>query len=241
VPDVYREHYHNVEFHDGHLYVIRRLGYDGCPDEDWADELWRYDSQGQGTRLHSLQGLDFRVAPDEGYIAVTVASEHRLAFLNGSGQVCREYPIEQLSQQDPSRPPAERMISLLCWSDDGKAFWGAIRLGPGAEGFFRVEPATGKVTAYDVSSLPILREYDLNPNSGRVAYSDYPVLLDVDSAQQFTESGQQVTLYVHDLSSGETRTIATSSAKAFRPRWLDDATLEYEDPAGEGRVACGVE
>ncbi len=49
IPNVYAEHYHNAEYHDGVLYIIRRIDYDGYPDNDWSDQLWAYTSADAGT------------------------------------------------------------------------------------------------------------------------------------------------------------------------------------------------
>jgi len=181
VPDVYREHYHNAEYHNGHLYVIRRLGYDGYPDEDWTDELWRYDSQGRGTRLYSEQGLDFRVAPSEAYIAVRQGQD-KVTFLDSAGNPQPVFALGQLSRQDPARPPSAPATGLLKWSDDRVAFWGVVNYGPGAEEFFWIEPASWQVTICDVSRLRINWEYDLNANTGYVAYSDYPAMFGAETA-----------------------------------------------------------
>jgi hypothetical protein len=88
--------------------------------------------------------------------------------------------------------------------------------------------------------LPLALDYALNPDRGLLAYSDYPLIFDADSVQRLEESGQPVTLYVHDLAAGSTETIAVSAADAFHPRWLDATTLEFDDLAGEGRTVHSI-
>ena len=239
VADVYREHYHNAEFHNGHLYVIRRLGHDGYPDEDWTDELWRYDAQGQGVSVYAQQGLDFRVAPDEALIAIRQGTD-AIRFLDATGSPQHEFSLAELSRQDPLRPPPTAALGLLEWSSDSRAFWGVVARGPGAEEFFRIEPAAGQVTIHDVSALPIHSEYDLNADTAQVAYSDYPAIFDVESARALEEKKRPVTLFVHDLATGSTQTLATATAQRLRPRWIDDAGVEYDGPAG-GRVVARLQ
>ncbi|HIE38991.1 MAG TPA: hypothetical protein EYP77_07995, partial [Anaerolineae bacterium] len=57
-PDFYAQHYHGSERHNGNLYVIRRIGYTpgGGRSTGWTDELWRYDLEGNGTKLYAAQG-----------------------------------------------------------------------------------------------------------------------------------------------------------------------------------------
>ena len=239
LEDVYREHYHNSEYHNGNLYIIRRVGYDGYPDEEWSDELWRYDSQTRETRLFSAKGLDFRTAPNENHIALVYSldgsgepSDLRLAFLNSRGDLVQEFTVDQLSSPDYPSP--------LKWSDDSGEFWGASHMGPRVLAFHRVEVVSWSIDGYDVSRLPISSEYDLNANIGKLVYSDYPVMFDVESVKQFEASGQQVTLFVYDFDTRAPLTIASSIAKLFHPIWLDDSTIECDDPAGEGRIVYTV-
>ena len=242
VPDVYLLHYHAAEYHDGHLYIIRRIGYDGYPDEDWTDELWRYDAQGQGTRLYAAQGLDFRVAPGERAIAIAAPKSSKvsntLVFVDPSGRPTQQFAVEQLSGQAPAALHSAS-VSPYGWADDGRVFWARVMRGPFEYEFARIDVASWRVTAYDVATLP-MGDYALNPNAGLLAYSNVPITLAVDPGQTFWESRRQVTLFVRDLAAQAGRPIAASVAKAFRPSWLDDVTLEYNDPTGEGRVARGI-
>src|SRR5512140_1169751 len=49
VADVYSDHYHPAEFHNGNVYVIRRIG--DTSSSTWTDELWKYDSAKRGSRI----------------------------------------------------------------------------------------------------------------------------------------------------------------------------------------------
>ena len=235
VPDVNVTHYHNVEYHDGRLYVLKRLGYDGYPDEDWTDELWRYDRDGQGDLLYRLQGLDFRVSPDERWIAVR-DHERALVILDGQGQVTAERDVLELAGDrmardfyrtlDPS--PFYRPAG---WSADGEHLW--LEFHPGVQliGFLRLSAGDWHVEHYDVSGLGAGFESALEPTTGRLAYSDMPAILDEFSHEEFVASRRPVTLYVLDLETGQSDVVAVSEARRFLPRWLDEETLDYYDPA----------
>ncbi len=178
LEDVYTNHYHNSEYHNGNLYVIRRIGYEeGSSDEEWSDELWRYDRQGQGTRLHSAKGLDFRAAPDEGYIAVITyfsdeSGEDRLDFLSSQGDLVQEFAVDQLGSADFPDFPDTLGCDLEKWSDDSRTFWGTLGWGPASLVFYRVMVDSWQVDTYDVSQLSVHpAEYDLNANIGKLAYT----------------------------------------------------------------------
>lgn len=227
VPDVYTGHYHNSEYQAGSLYVIRRVG----SGSDWLDELWRYDAAGQEQKLYAARGLDFRTAP--GGQLVAASSGASLSFVDAGGRLVREFPLEQLSSNP--RPEVEE-IDVHLWSADGAAFWGRVKIIGRPQTLFRVEPATWQVSRADVSGLPMFWDEALNPNTGQLAYSDHPALISEESAEQFKQSNQPVTLFLYDFYRQSQAAIATAAATAFRPEWLDDDTLAYDDPAGGGRV-----
>jgi len=92
------------------------------------------------------------------------------------------------------------------------------------------------MTSYDVTQLSIGDEYELNANTGKIVYSDYPSFFTEDNRQQFLNSGREVKLFLYDLNSKNLQIIATSITKPFSPKWLDNYTIEYDDPNGGTRI-----
>ena len=66
----------------------------------------------------------------------------------------------------------------------------------------------------------------MNGGTGKLAYSDFPVFFDADSAYAFQHSLKKVTMFLYDLATQAKQTLADSAAKAFEPKWLDDKTVE---------------
>jgi hypothetical protein len=226
---VYREHYHNAEYNNGSLFIILRIGYDGYPDEDWADELWKYSETGEGVKVYSSQGIDFRVSPDGNVIALDIQDD--LIFIDPNGIMLQGVPFPNLF------PEAEfDNLSLEKWSDDGSTFWVCTKAGPSPLFFANVDAGTWGATTYTIQHLPIGDEYDLNPNTGKLVFSDHPVFFEVYGAEEFSESGTPVKLFWYVFATQEQIEIAVSAAKHFAPIWLDDVTIEYTNPEGEDRV-----
>ena len=100
LSNVYRDHYHASEYHNGNLYIIRRFN-EGQPN--WTDELWRYNSKKEGQKIYSAQGLDFRVSDDETMVAV-IDNYHsdNLILMRKNGQV-----IKKLTQAKDLLPATE--------------------------------------------------------------------------------------------------------------------------------------
>lgn len=238
LPDVYARHYRPVEYYPGHLYIIRRVHSSSYGPAGWGDELWRYDVQGQGEKLYTGRGIEFRVAPNEQLIAAE-SDGIKLSLLDGLGQVLREFDLAQLSGRGAEEFYAD--IRLSKWSDDSRVFWGELAIMGRPLLLYRLEADTWQPQPFDVSGLPLFWEDDLNPNTGQLVYSDYPALITVESGEEFEKSGRTVTLFVYDIAAQNNRPIATSKAKAFRPIWLNDFTIEYDDPKGEGRLTYTLE
>ena len=233
--------------HAENLYAIWMVGYtpETWDSDEWTLELWRYGTDGKGTRLYSAQGLDFRVAPDERYIALRVSDRkntwEKLIFLDSSGNPVQEFTAEQLTAHDKKgHAPLPASLSLLEWSDNDEEFWGVISAGPSPQTVYEIDTNTWRATLYDISGLAIPKEYDLNVNTAKLVYSDCPQIYVADDAEEFARSQQQVTLFVYDLNSQNAQVIATAVAKCFHPRWLGDDTIEYSDPNGDDRITYTV-
>ena len=233
LENINREHYHIGEYHHGNLYIINQIG----SGEDWFNELWRFDSQGNEKLLASEQGLDFRVAPDESYIAVKynpsgMPAGEKISFIQSQGKVKKKFNAEDLGEL------GGYYVKPLRWSDASSNFWAARHIGPKIYSFHKIESGSWSIINYNVSLLPIndSSECNLNSNTGRIAFSDHPAIFDTVSAENFIASKQTVTLFVYDLNAQELQTISTSIAKRFAPKWINENTIEYNDPNSDGRI-----
>jgi hypothetical protein len=199
VADVYTDHYHFKEVHNGNVYLIRRMGPaagEEWTDENWTDELWKYDKNNVGQKLYACQGLDFRVSPNEKYISVT--DDNEIHIIDAEGNRVKNYTIQELSNGEYKND------SVLCmtmqWSDNSLSFWAGLN-----ELYFplmlsKINTADwNKMETYDISQLPTGDEFILNPNTGKIVLSDYPVMLDAVDATEFEASKEKVTLFYYDL------------------------------------------
>jgi hypothetical protein len=234
IPNVNKNHYHSSEYHNGNVYIIRRTG--DTNTDSWQDELWRHDEFRAGTLLYAIKGLDFRVSPSEVYVAVN--GSEKLIILDAQGNPLQEYLPSQVLTGPEDLP---LMIGLLDWSDDSSTLWLETD-GPVVACFTKVAVPSWQVTINDLAGVPIGRaEYELNPNTSKVVFSDLRMFFAADTYDEFKASGEAVTLYVYDLANKSLQQIAVSKAEEFEPVWLDDVTIEYNDPVGEGRITSVVQ
>jgi len=225
--------YYGEVLHLGSLYIIRRLGDPGT-DEAWTDELWRYSPEGQAGLLFSGQAISFLTAADENLSAITYSvdesetgSTSRMAFVHPDGSLAHEISGRLFFPGYDFQP--------LEWTGGGGELWAALVGGPQPMALLRVTPASWRLEVFDLTALSV-GEYDLNPDTARLAFSDYPFMFDADAPARLVENQTPITLWVLDLNSNQMQTIATTIARPFAPMWLSATTLEYNHPEEEGRI-----
>jgi len=239
--NVFAGHYHAAEYHNGNVYIIKRVGFEnGQPiDQNWTDELWKFGADKREAKIFSAKGLDFRFSVDEKHGAVFFADPAStpeqgildIAMIDKNGRIS-----ETLTSQTMGLTQYGLSIFPLFWSDD--TLWITSGNGPEISVVSSIDASSKyKINSYDVSGMKIQGlEFSLNPDKMLIAFSDMPIILDEASAKKFTASKQAVTLYTYDLKTKEKQTISSSVAKPFMPAWFDPKTLEFNDPNGEGRV-----
>ncbi len=237
LEDAYTDHYHFKEHHNGNVYLIRRIepaAGEEWTDDNWTDELWRYDKNNKGEKLYACQGLDFRVSPNEKYIAIIDHDE--LCIIDAEGHKIKKYTIEELSNGEYKNED-ELHVDMQGWSDDSLNFWGGVNDLWLPLKLFKINAVDWSITEYDVTQLPIGdAEFMLNSNTGKIVFSDFPITFNVDDLSEFEASKEKVTLFYYDLAKKKLMAINSSVAKMFNPKWIDDFTIEYDNPKGQGRI-----
>lgn len=236
LPDVEINHYHPAEFCKGSVYVLRRTHpFSDFPDQ-WRDELWKYTSMKKGTRIVSSQGLDFRVSPTERDIAIV--TDTTLFFVETSSRA----KVAEFHPSELSKPSVkDTHIQPLTWTKGGTFFWGNTFQTVNILSFFRIITETWEVDSYDVDSLQInSSDYALNPANGMLVFSNFPEVFDVESYKHIKRSRTRVQLFLYDLTTGESRLLATTSSKDFKPKWLSPRAIEVNNPEGDGRIVISL-
>ena len=166
---VYDDHYHPSEYHNGSLFIIRRMGYDkekGVLAENWTDELWKYDSEGEGIKLYSARGLDFRAAPGGRYIALL--GDEKLSVINNDGKKMTQLTLEQMRGYQ-GETFEFREIQLLQWSHDSDSFFALAY----PDTLYMIKTDDWSMDKYP-TEMEYTDDYTLNPNTMELVYSDCP-------------------------------------------------------------------
>lgn len=230
LEDVYLQ-YHPYEFHNGNLYVILRTGgpegFLKFPDT-WTDALWKYDKGHNGSMVYSVRGLDFRVSPNESYIAIE--SMDSLLILNPYGQRLRGFSVKDFDLEG---------IDNMCMTNEYLFFSNG---GPGASfgQLFKISLNDFSWSQKDLSGLSFADEFSFNPLIETIVGSDYPWLIDTYDLEYWVKGNPTVTLYLYDFRSKKKSELATSIAKRFTPKWLDTTHVEIDDPRSAKRIVIKI-
>ncbi len=224
LSDVYRDHYHPIELVDGNIYIVKRLG---DPDTSWTDEFWKYDSTGKGKRIYSEPGLDFRVSREAQHIAIFAPfPEQKITMMDLEGEHKKEF-----LRNDIPGLLDEQILAPLLWHK--QTLWFGAFEGLSLMRLFSLDVGSQAIVAYDLSRLNAARgEFAFEPTSYLLVYSDYHPRLDTaDPAHQ------TATLSAYNLlNQKKISFVRAGTTRAFEPTWIDGTTVEYNDPAGNGRT-----
>ncbi|PIY95683.1 MAG: hypothetical protein COY66_06160 [Candidatus Kerfeldbacteria bacterium CG_4_10_14_0_8_um_filter_42_10] len=233
--DLLADHANCAEYHNGNVYVIRRINYESYPDpnDDWTDELWKINGNKTEQKLFSARGLNFKVSPDESIIILGYGDGgNEIALMDASTKEIRNISKEELGATDGAG------IQFEGWSDDSEKFWGQL-YHTEKPTYFSISKQTGEISIYD-SPHSFYEEHALNFNTGIVAYSEYPFLFDTETEKEYLESEANVNFYLYNLLTKEKKLIATSVVKKFEPTWIADNTVEYNNPEYEDRLTLRI-
>ncbi len=227
--DMYTNHHHSYELVAGNIYLIRRIGYDGHPDDEWVDELWGYYKDDNSKKIASSKGLDFRVSTTGNNIVVDTHNNQFLV-INVRENTQSEVDVTKYFSNSTNR------IDIEGIKDD--YVWLAQKIiGPHVTAFMEIILKDNSVKSYSLpEEIAGFSEYSLNLDRGLVAYTNYPAFFDVSSAKEFEESNTQISLNVYDLKEQKTTFIDSGIKTKFAPKWIDKTTLEYKNPNGEGNL-----
>lgn len=173
----------------------------------------------------------FHISPDKKRVVIRTSS--KLEIIDIIVNTHKVYTVNDLSS---GREPFLGDIGLLKWSDDSQTYWVDIFVMTEKFTYTKINVSTWTVIHYDVTKIPLENEILLNPNNEKIVYTDLPVQIsDID-----INENKKNHLYLYDFITQKQILISASDAKAFNPKWIDDNTIEYDNPNGEGRIRYNI-
>lgn len=183
-----------------------------------------------------MQGIDFRVSPDERWIAISYYP-YEMVIIDATGQVMATYSYYDLSANKANE---SQMIIPELWSEDSSSFWGCLSQSVPPNYLFEIQTSDWIVNSYDLTKLIVGVEYAINPSQKMLAYTNGPMILDVYGQEDFDASQKVIHLSLYNLKTKSLQILDTSIAKEFYPKWMDADTLAYDDPNGDERILLKI-
>lgn len=119
-------------------------------------------------------------------------------------------------------------------------FWVKAHLGVKITSIIAMNPDSGYFHQYDLASKKIsICDFALNAARKEIVYNSF-CPLEVDDVTRAIAQGLKTPLYVYNLETKSEQVVTTGVAKQYKPAWLNDETLEYDNPNGVGRISSKI-
>jgi len=210
-----------------------------CVNKSVGDELERYikrysgvaDNEGKSILEDIVDFKDNSItikgdSSGRGLWCVVEEQSNRVFILNEEDEVI----FNQVLNPEPGE---ELRLEPYGWSYGSQYLW-CLSLGTYNVEYYTIIEIESFETTQIKKDQAYEDDYAIDCSNGWVAYSNMPVILDVDGREEFMASSKELTLYVENIFTKEKITVDTSITKAFNPKWIDKYTMQYDNPNGEG-------
>ena len=98
--------------------------------------------------------------------------------------------------------------------------------------FCKINLETGDIEYFE-QNYGFATDFDLNPDTGYLCYSPFPMILDVTEREEFLAEEHEIPLYLVNLLDEENtpqQVIVTADNREFQPEWIAPYTISYNNP-----------
>jgi len=209
--------YHNMEYFEDEIYAKYQWINPNDVD-DWTDALWCFSPYKVGKLIAEGKGLDFRVSKNSDFIAIEVKGN--IDFFDKEGEVVQTISSHMLNTEEYTN------VQLEEWNDTGDILWCSLKETYDTKAYIAIDTNTWEVFKYNDRNFSS-DEYVLNPNTGWIVYSDYPVMLDTIATDDYYDSKRVTVLSLYNLKTKEELDIETYETNSYRPKWSSDNEVMY--------------
>jgi len=237
-----RVNYYPVESWNCGIYFIREFNYDYRTQKrtsDYSNSLWKYNYDGEGREIVDLDsyGTDFRISPDEKYVALIKSyfGKDDYALVIKSLDTTTDAFVVIANDMFQMHENVIGTFRFLDWTEDGRYFWARISQGAHVYGWIRIDIQNW---SHDVYEAPegILGGYPLDIDTGWIPAVPGAFWTGFDGDEEEIRKerqglGQQTSsLYLYNVITKERILVHTENDPVWDGwliKWLDQKTLEY--------------
>ncbi len=217
----------NIETRNQYLYcnVLKKTSSD-----EYVEEVLKFDNENNESLIYKGKNVEISSSPDGEYLIIIEnlykdsKNVSNLKILDKNDKVIFDEIIE-----------LELFTELKPYGWNKSKVWSVFTYTGDSMKFLILDT---KSFEYEVLKTSFFQcfEYELNIRTGWICYSDFPQLRDIYNYNDFINSNKKVNLFLYNIYTNEKIKIATSIAKPFDPKWIDDYTFVYKNPVNNERV-----
>jgi len=223
----------NIEIRNEYLYctVLKSVG-----NDEYVEEVLKFDNESNQSQIYEGKNVEISVSPNGEYFIIIENPCDKIELNDMDFTNIRSLKI--LNENDKviydELIPSKLHTQLIPFGWNESKFWATLNYAGGNVEFLIFDTETFNYEIIENKADYV--ESELNMKTGWICYSDYPMLRDIDTYNEFSQSGTEVNLFVYNIFTNKKIKVATSIAKDFGPKWVDDYNFQYNDPNSGRRI-----
>jgi hypothetical protein len=211
-------HYHSMEIHEDQIYALYERK--DTSDSNLSNALFSFSPYEDARLIAEGESIDFRVSQNNEHIAIEMNGNGNIEIYDVDGELLHTLSNEEMNTEEYAR------VYLEQWNDVGNVLWCTLKDTYVTVAYISINIETMEVVKYN-DRVFNSDEYVLNPNTGWIVYSDFPVMLDNISHEEYMRSDQLTTLFLYNLMTKEEIKIDSYETNRFKPEWINDHEILY--------------
>lgn len=211
-------HYHSMEIHEDRIYAIYELK--DSSDNNLSNALFSFSPYEDVRLIAEGESIDFRVSQNNEHIAVELNGNGNIEIYGMDSELLHSFSNDEMNTEEYTR------VHLEQWNDSGNVLWCSLMQEYTTVAYISINIETKEVVKYSDREFSS-EEYVLNPNTGWIVFSDYPVMLDNLSYEEYMKSDQVTTLSLYNLMTKEEIKIDSYVTNRFKPEWINNHEILY--------------
>jgi hypothetical protein len=217
---------------DNYYYVNYSGDFDGYRIIKYAHNDNSYEKL-----IYEGRTLNFSFSPEHEYMCIQ--DDNEIIVLDKNYEILFKNKLYNNAANEDEFGGVE--IKFLSWSSNNSKLWVATGLHAYVTTFHLIDLEKLTLNTFHSGESYEINEIALNPDNNCIAYSTYPAFYESGAYDEFHSNRIIVYLYVRNLFTGEKTEVSSQEARGYRPKWINNKELEYNDPNGYLRLTYNVD
>jgi hypothetical protein len=214
--------------------------------EDSGDKYriikYNHDDESYEKIIYEGSSLKFSFSPNNEYMYIEAHNQldnTEIIVLDENYEIIFKNKIYNNAENEYDPHPVE--VKFIKWSKDNNKLWVATGWNAYVMTFHMIDMENSTLETYYTGENYGITEIDLNPDNGCIAYSTKPEFYESGAYDEFMKNQTTVYLYFLNLFTDEKIEISSSVTRGFRPEWVNNKEIEYNNPDGFMRLTFNID